>query len=368
MAFRRDEVEVNLTTSRDEFTYGMVVIDDNPAARRIAVLSQALADAQRANSRAVPGRVEATDLYTYGQPEIEAVVARFSRSSVFVVVNEERLSELTGGKAVPRVPSQSIAYGYELMSKFGTNVDVYFVVRRNAGGLDVISMLLSGARGVIDSEVLGSSALISIVLKGLAEPATETRILAGRAAQVLDSFVQLVRSKYRMAKHHFALLVALAEIPLMRLNITDRVTQKEVVNQLQRHFDETGYEVKLDTYRLLPTVLTIVKETISDDYEEDVSECGDENLEDNSRLILSKSERPELAFLPSYARHFGLPAQVLPVRGINQADLIKHLYKRGLYGVETLGALQFEGVQISQVTFPPGEGDRQKRKRRRRAR
>jgi hypothetical protein len=168
-----------------------------------------------------------------------------------------------------------------------------------------------------------------------------------------------------MAKRHFALLVALAEIPRLRLNISERVTQKEVVNQVQSHFDETGYKVKLDTYRLLPTVLTIVKEAMSDQYEEDMSEWGDESLEDSSRLILSKSERPELAFLPSYARNFGLPTHVLPVRGISQEDLIKHLYKRGLYGVETIAVRQVENVQIRQVTLPLEGGDRQKRKRRR---
>jgi hypothetical protein len=328
-------------------SYGVVLIDSNRSARRVAVLNEALSEATQRESQRDLEKHKVTDLYVYRQQEIEDTFTRFSKSVVFVVIDENELTTLKHGR-LPRVPCESIACGYELIRSLGRRADVYFVIRRNVSGLDVLSMLLSGARGVVDRDVLGSSELIRMTVSTLMQSERERGIVAGHAAHVLDSLIQLIKEKHRMAKRHFALLVALAEIPRRRLDIGDRVTQIEVVNQIQRHFDATGYKVKLDTYRLLPTLLTIVKDGVSLEEDED-AESEDP---DNSRFTLTRSQKQELAFLPAYAREFGLPAHVLPVRGIDEINLISHIYKYGVYGIETVTQRNAERIQILQVSLP----------------
>jgi len=327
-------------------SYGVVLIDSNRSARRVAVLNEALSEATQRESQRDLEKLKVTDLYVYRQQEIEDTFTRFSKSVVFVVIDENELTTLKHGR-LPRVPCESIACGYELIRSLGRRADVYFVIRRNVSGLDVLSMLLSGARGVVDREVLGSSDLISLTVSSLMHGDRERRIVAGHAAHVLDSTIQLIKVKHGMAKRHFALLVALAEIPRRRLNIGDRVTQKEVVNQIQRYFDATGYQVKLDTYRLLPILLTIVKQGVSLEEDEDV----EREEPDNSRFMLTRGQRQELAFLPTYAREFGLPAHVLPVRDIDEINLINHIYKYGVNGVETVAQRNAERLEIRQVSL-----------------
>jgi len=327
-------------------SYGVVLIDSNRSARRVAVLREALSEATRRESQCDFKDLKVTDLYGYRQQEIQNAFTRFSKSVVFVVVDEKELTTLKY-RRLPRIPCASISCGYELIRSLGRRADVYFVIRRNVSGLDVLSMLLSGARGVVDREVLGSSDLISLTVSSLMHGDRERCIVAGHAAHVLDSIIQLIKVKHGMAKRHFALLVALAEIPRQRLNIGDRVTQKEVVNQIQRYFDATGYQVKLDTYRLLPILLTIVKHGVSLEGDEDV----EREEPDHSRFMLTRGERQELAFLPAYAREFGLPAHVLPVRDVDEINLINHIYKYGVNGVETVAQRNAERLEIRQVSL-----------------
>ena len=217
-------------------SYGVVLIDSNRSARRVAVLREALSEATRRESQCDFKELKVTDLYGYRQQEIQNVFTRFSKSVVFVVVDEKELTTLQY-RRLPRIPCESISCGYELIRSLGRRADVYFVIRRNVSGLDVLSMLLSGARGVVDREVLGSTDLISLTVSSLMHSDRERRIVAGHAAYVLESIIQLIKGKHGMAKRHFALLVALAEIPRQRLDIGEKVTQKEVVNQVQRHFE-----------------------------------------------------------------------------------------------------------------------------------
>ena len=128
MASRRDVPEVGLADSPIDSVYGFVLVDHNRSARRAAVLSQALAEAAQSGSHNKMKEVNVTDVYTYRQPEIHAAIAQFSRSAVFIVVDEDELTALTDGRRLPRVPCQSIACGYELMNSLPGKADRKSVV------------------------------------------------------------------------------------------------------------------------------------------------------------------------------------------------------------------------------------------------
>ena len=340
MSFQNVRGEARLGASQRQ-AHGIVLLDHNCAARRRSVIAEALSEGAERSLHAVNLEV----LYSYRRSDVHGVIENFSRCRVFVVIGEEQLATLSDKSRLPRIPCASIACGYELLDQFRTGVDVYFVTGGAVCGFDVASMLLSGATGVIDSETLGATALIELILDDKRDPSY--RILAGRPQRVLESAIQLIRGKHRMAERHFSLLMALAEIPAVRLDISAPVTQKEVVNQIQSYVTTTGFNVKLDTYRLLPTLLTILKgEMATDEKDQD----GDDG-EDDSRLMLNRNEKPELAYLPLYARMMGLPACVLPIRGVPQENLIREIYRRGIYGLERVDQT-VQGVQIGLYTLP----------------
>ena len=273
-----------------------------------------------------------------------------SGSIIFIVITENQLADLKENR-LPRVCCDSIRIGYDLIDKVGTNNDIYFVVR-DVTGADVVSMLLSGARGVIDPDFLGSSEVIKKVLDEVrTRDRRLNRLLIGRPSQTLKSLREMVVSKWQLASTHWELLLALGEIPCIRLHVNKNMpNQKGIANEIANWHRVTGYLVNTNTSKKIPTIMELVASEVLEDDETD-----DWTIEErqNKRRQLSGSEMLELPYLPMYARYLGFPSRLLPISGYDQSQIAIKLYS-GLRGIEFVTTKYHENgdVVISNITMP----------------
>lgn len=324
----------------------LVLLDKQIIARRKVVIEEAAVELAKSD----PGSVD-VGLEYLPATNISQIRKRLTRQSsklIMVVVHEDDLSGLTDEQKIPRIPCESVALSYSLLDHVGANNDLYVVVR-DITGVDVISLLLSGVRGVIDVDAIGSSKILKKLVNGTSQPDKRMhRLLIGRPYLAFNALVEMARVRLQIPIQHWRLLLALAEIPVRKLNCDLQPKQKQIANEMSKYEDTTGYVVTNVTSRQLPLVLQLVAGELGLLGEDNTSERRDAG---KRRRFLDREEMFELPYLPSYARELGLSSCLLPVRGLDQSQLADYLYK-GLRGIETALTSSLDGIALADLTMP----------------
>lgn len=331
----------------------ILLIDRNPAARRSAVIGSAIAELQESEVSGVNPTVIETALPTQ-RDKIEQFLRAHALGAAFIAVNETELSTLSDGERLPRRPCESISCGFEILKQKVNEHDLYFLTRDNVTGVDIASLLLSGARGVIDMEALGSLEVVRRIIQATRDTGKElNRILAGDPYTKLDRLIDLVKNQ--MPVGHWNLLLALAEIPRVRLDVSGNANQSKIAAALSRWKDVTGFQGSEQvTSRHLASVLNIIKRHVDVNPDEDnYDEDEDEEVENIGRTrYLTRAELKELPFLPAYARMFGLPRRLIPILGADESKLGTQLFKQGVMGMHVKSLSGGGDVKLGSVIMP----------------
>jgi hypothetical protein len=265
-----------------------------------------------------------------------------------------------------------------LIDELGIENDVYFVTR-SITGVDAISLLMSGARGLVEMEPLGSCWAMQEIIHGVREPEKKlNRLLIGSPYHKLKSLIEMANGRWQLPESHWSLLLALAEIPLLKLPIPNKKrqnsdqdtketsdttqegirpargknkpTQNQIADEIAEWVTVTGYSVSGSTSRKLPLLLNL----IMDELDVDSSEQTQDIELSGKRRMLRGEEMFELPYLPTYVRLLDFPPRLLPIRGLDQSQLAARLYK-GLRGIEIVSTSTHENVIVAHVTLPrPG--------------
>lgn len=335
----------------------ILLIDQNPSARRSVVLSSAVTELnEKENWGANLVGVE-TVLPTQ-KDKIKQFLRNHSQGIIFVAITENDLSTLSNGNRLPRKPCDSISCAFEIIGQIGESNDLYFLTRNNITGVDAISMLLSGARGVIDMEALGSAEVIKCVIRANRDTNKNlSRILVGDPYTKLDRLIDTIKNQVPIG--HWNLLLALAEIPRVRLDVSGNANQIKIASALSKWKDITGFQGSEDvTRRHLASILNIIKGWIDvnpeeDEYEDDeLFEDDEVEHESRSTRQLTRSEMQELPYLPTYARMFGLPRRLIPIRDADESKLGTQLFRQGIMGMYVKSPSIKSGIKIGRVTMP----------------
>lgn len=329
----------------------LLLVDANAVARRAAVLKEAAKELGD-----VAGQEKWRNLQVIVVHPSEALeyIARQGETLgvvILVVIAEEGLSLLTDGQRIPRTACDSVSCGYSLLAQVGQANDVYFVARDDKiTAVDTVSLLLSGARGVLEMDALGSVEVLRIILGATQESNKPlNRIVIGRPCDQLNALKEAVHARWQMALQHWKLLIALAQIPLLRFPATgNQPTQTGIAGEMSKWSDVTGYMVTKSTERQLPLVLEFVSEELNVGPEE---EGAVDDRYAPGRRQLTRAQMYELPYLPMYARLLGLPSQLLPIDGIDDSNLDDQLYK-GLRGLEIASTSSAGDFPIGHITIP----------------
>ena len=325
----------------------ILLIDDEPIARRYAIVGEAAKEGLATNGAMIGRNIDIQFLRPSQKPEITQFIKNEKPYIALIVITEEELSLLPNEK-IPRIPCDSIAVGYELVDRVGVANDIYFVVR-DITGVDVISLLLSGARGVIDSKALGEWSTLQTLIAGISESDKRlNRILIGQPYRELKSLKEMAHGRWQLAPQHWSMLLALAEIPVLRFSISDnKPKQNQIAREMSKWVEVTGYVVPEVAARRLPTLLTLV----TGELEVEDSEV-ESDVHSGKRRALSSAEMFELPYLPMYVRELGFPSRLIPIRGLDQTQLVTRLLK-GLRGIEVVSTLSRDsGNTIAWLTIP----------------
>lgn len=335
-------------------TPAILLIDRNLTARRSVVLGSAISELYEKEGKGLnPPPVEAA-LPTQ-RNKIEQFLRVQPFGSIFVAVTESELSTLSDGERLPRKPCDSISCGFEIINQKVGDHDLYFLTRDNITGVDIASLLLSGARGIIDLEALGSLEVVGRVIQATHDTDKElNRILVGDPYTKLDRLIDLVKNQ--MPVGHWNLLLALAEIPRVRLDVSGNVNQIKIAAALARWKDITGFQGSEQvTSRHLASVLNIIKRHVDVNPDEDNYDENEEDDEVESRSrtrYLTRGELKELPFLPAYARMFGLPRRLIPILGADESKLSTQLFKQGVMGMHVKSLYEGGVVKVGSVIMP----------------
>ena len=331
-----------------------LLVDRNQAARRAVVLKSAIVELnERVGRGETPPVVEAA-LPTQ-KDKIKQFLEAHPAGITFVAVTEKELSMMSDDGGLPRMPCASIACGFEIINQKGGKHDLYFLTRDNVTGVDIVSMLLSGARGVIDLEAVGSLEVVKCVIQATRDTDKRLkRILVGEPHTKLDRLIDIVKNQ--MSVGHWTLLLALAEIPRIRLDVSGNANQRKIASALSNWKHVTGFQGSENvTSRHLASILNIIKQHVDvnpdeDEYDED----EDEEAEREGRTRqLTQAELKELPFLPAYARMFGLPRRLIPVRAADESKLASQLFNQGVMGIHVQSPpSNLGGIQVGRVTMP----------------
>jgi hypothetical protein len=357
----------------DEVRVRVLLIDDAPGAGREAALRAAL----EAADTAAGGHSLKVEVKTQRTGEL-AAMSGADRGQladiVLIAISEEDVCVLTpdaraeGGERIPRKACQSVKIGYSLLDDDVGRPDVYFLTRSSVTyGLHVLSLVVSGADGVLDAECVGSQRTAARLLErrrgrtrgSRASPRAAPRLvwsnksrtaslLAGKPAEALDNLIDVARAGWQIDLRHWELLLALAQVPRDRLGPrTKRAPSSIWISEaLNRWSLVTGYVAGANVRRQVPWVFDL----LTADEEEDVAVDTMEDR-DRRRRGLTSEQMHDLPFLPALARSKGFPRKILPVRNVSDAALTETLY-RGLYRVQLYRSEVDEGIQFRFATLP----------------
>jgi len=329
----------------------IVLIDKNTTARRAAIVREAVADLIREeNDQDIWKTVSVKTFAPSEQSEVAVALTGHNCAIALIIIDEKELSTLTDGERIPRLPCESVLCGYRLIGQMGSGNDLFFVVRGDIiTGVDVISMLLSGIRGVIDINALGSPGVLKTLVN-----ATQmldkrlNRLVVGRPYELLDSLITMARIKWQISMEHWALLLALAEIPLLKLPSEYPPKQNKIAQEVSAFEGMTGYLVNSSTQRKLPLILDMVGGEIGV-FDNDELTSEEERL--GRGRYLDREEMFELPYLPLYAREIGMPSRLLPIRELDQSQLATWLYK-GFRFIEIRSTQTYDNIPVVQITMP----------------
>ncbi len=329
----------------------ILLIDRGRNARREAVVGEAIAelDRRRLPTESILRRgIEVRSYFPEETSEIKTAMRENSPTIALVVVLEEELSTLTEGVRLPRIPCESISCGHSLIDWTGLENDIYFVVRTgNITGIDVMSMLLSGARGVIGEEALGVPEVQEALVRATQDRDKRLHRLAiGRPYHKLDAMIDMARDRWQIDITQWRLLLALAEIPLIRLPSGHPPKCNLLADEIGKFESVTGPAQTSTTRRKLRLVFDLVRDELA--FGDDDSPISDESSE--NRGFLDHEDSFDLPYLPLYARLVGFPARILPIRGIDQLDLATLLYKGLRIGIAS--SKPFDEIVVANVTVP----------------
>jgi hypothetical protein len=348
----------------------VLLLDDAPAAGREAALREALYAASRGVS--FSGRMVQVDLTARRLRDVVAADRPELADMVLIAISEDRVSSLTsdesveGGGRLPRIACGSVRAGYDLLRNEGRRPDVYFLLRPPVSyGLHVLSLVLSGADGVLDAEYAGSSHVAAWLLQRrlrhlanakwassrstgltLSNATRKVTALAGRPAEALDRLIDIARADWHIDFPRWELLLALAQVPRERLGPRPRTpSQTWVKAALDNWAHVTGYVGGEGVRRRIPSVFDLLR----DDEETMLADSPADR--EGRRRALTSQEMQELPALPALARSKGFPNQLLPVRGVDDSALAHTLY-RGLDRVQPYWSQEQDGVTLRLVTLP----------------
>lgn len=347
--------------------------DDQPLAGRISMLETTVKSSTDTSGQKYWAALGVEGLSSANMGEAEARL-RAGNAVALVVLTAENLTMLTDGH-LPRRVCAPVNVGYELLNQLNGIGDVYFLAAQITG-VEILSLLLSGARGVLDMGVLGSVG----ILRHLCDATRDiekgmNRIAAGHSFSELDKLIQTVRVKWRMAPEHWRLLLAFGEVPVMKLPCGFPPNQDNAARALARYEGITGYVVSKRTARKIPALLDYVGSELDqlNDEKQQRDNAGDENWpedtmpeseethsldEDQSAPNprrwregrLTPEEKADLPYLPVTIRHLGFPQRLLPIRGLDQSHLSGRLYD-GILGIDVLRTRSFGGIRFVQLTM-----------------
>lgn len=309
-----------------DLTLPVVWVDTEPKARRASLLRQAIEESRPPHSGQTGDKVivKLCECDSTSKTRILSL-AQANPSLIFIVVSEAELAAF--GTDLQRIPCASVRLGYELISECSTCNDIYFVIPSGrATGVDVLSLLVSGARGVVGLDALCSSQIVRALVNRYGKgQRLEDPIVAGEPMELLDHLIELVDARYkRQAK--FELLLALSEIPLARLPIQGSPTNTQLAEEIGKFGNKTGYYRNTNTERIIPLIVDEVEQLL----ESPVGSMITEELPHQLRLRLGYLGRVKMIdppYLPMYARLvYGLPSCLLPVRDTRRPEQPRVLY------------------------------------------
>lgn len=347
----------------------VLIIDGQNHARRDAVLRAAFDAIRSRDSRDIYRDVQINSFPPSEQLEIKeslrAAAQKHIPTLTLVVVSERDRSKPADG-ITGRLPCDSISLGYGLIDEAGVANDIYYVVN-DITAVETLSLLLSGARGVIQVDALGAVGLLMALVDGTTERDKRlNRKLAGRPYHELELAIDVWRRNLQIADRHWLLVLALAEIPVMRLptqrtrdiaeassieekrKARKQPTQKQIALEISLYSSVTGFSYS-GSERLLPDVLKMLEVAIMQIETGEQASYEPSSVEKRRRL--AQEEMFELPFLPVYARRAGFPSRLLPIRGINDTQLSDHLYA-GISRVEIKRTRSADALVIADVTVP----------------
>lgn len=338
----------------------ILVVDGNMAARRCAIIRETVEDLAKKRGNGGWANIKVETFLPSNKNDIGRILRTIKPLIVLVILAETKFSKLADGRRLPRVPCESIMCGYEIIAQIGVPNDVYFVARDdNISGVDVMSILLSGARGIIDLESLGSTVILKTLLDATKNPVTlkkQNRLLVGRPYKRLEKLLDM--TKNRLTPNQWNLLLALAEIPCVPLKVNTKsgnANQTAIALEVSRWWQMTGYRVTDETRRHIVSVLLEIKSNLAlgtDGYEDDLDyEFEEEDEEDMDSSELTKMQKRELPYLPLYARMMGLPSRLLPIRGLDETLLASELFKKGINGMHIKAPTKKNGIVVGEVTM-----------------
>ena len=290
----------------------------------------------------------------------------YTKPAILVTVTRSPLASFDATVMGGRRPSDEVDAGLRLLRGVGLNADVFFVLcAADCGPVDIFSLLLAGARGVLDASALGSRP----ILEYLASPSKWTdplrHLLVGRPYERLAYFHGRVFAHTRLSRPQFQCLVGLAEMPELQIPAPPPSAAKIAAGRRSSSQAETSGKpresrLRYDRPRKMTPVdvgraLEASLERRSQNrpwpplgewyrkHHDEIDEWLGFELESGAGYFEGEAGRPAAdlqSFLgrvtcmddsnrplvPLFARYAGFPPQLIPVPGHSPPDLSGALY------------------------------------------
>lgn len=322
----------------------LFLVDNKMIARRRSIIQSTLAEMGKDASK--------LNFQHIGSAEYSKIidVANKADTIALFTVGHEQLASLSENGSLPRIVCETLAHGYETINQLGSESNVYAVVGKITG-VEVLSLLLSGFKGVLDVNSLGSTAMIRRILSDVNKTERLQKcLLIGRPYLSFKFLSQALRSDLQIDGSQWNLLLALAEIPMIKLPFSGKVPkQKTLASTIAEWSHATGYLSIDAASRNLPKIQdTLFDILTSEDYKSELHliELGDFGT-------LDKNDQIDLHYLPLYARLIGLPSCLIPIRGADESQIQSLLYK-GLRGTEVSRSETYDMLVHASLTISSG--------------
>jgi hypothetical protein len=234
---------------------------------------------------------------------------------------------------------------------------LYFVAPSYIGGVDVLTLLHAGARGVVDKRALGCTGVFKSILSSQPRQseADEQNVIIGTPYDRLAYLKRWAIDEYRIPESHWCLLVALAQIPSPRLGAAGgRLSAYAAADMLSSWHLHTGYHKNSITRRQVPLVFKLLRDVLIEAMDIDDDEVDAEVMRTfvNTYLpgIRLTDNIFELGYLPTYARLIGLPNVFIPLRLESRHDLASMLYQV-LSNVRIYTLAPIDGFRRGRISF-----------------